>query len=58
MSQNLEQFPPIFMDPAELQELKDRSLFLDYLYDSGVDNWDGYSYAYNCWKKEIKSRNE
>lgn len=30
---------------AEIAELKERVLFLDFLEECGVDNWDGYSDA-------------
>lgn len=33
----------------EYEKLKDDSELLMYLYNMGVDNWEGYQNAYDLW---------
>ena len=36
----------VLIDIREYRDLKEESLMLRCLENAGVDNWDGYSYAY------------
>jgi hypothetical protein len=37
----------VTISEKEYLKLKERSAWLGYLEAAGVDNWDGYSYAYD-----------
>ena len=44
----------IMVDEEYFKELKSRSLILEALEDSGVDDWVGYNKAMKMWNKKRK----
>jgi hypothetical protein len=47
----------VLVDITEYRDLKEAALLLRCLEDAGVDNWDGYSYAYAEFDEILKESN-
>lgn len=47
----------VLINIEEYRNLKEESLMLRCLENAGVDNWDGYSYAYEEYDNSLETLN-